>query len=124
MIIPLRVMASDPGVRKVLLTRIAEWPGLAAAEGGEANTVIIATPRECSPEACRQLTKSGNCVVILTPIWREYERANYHAAGASDYVPMDLDLPRLTQAVTAAAAQLRLQLSAEVTAQDPVSLDR
>lgn len=105
--IPVAVIASDAAVRRALLAQVREWPGLREAADGETGSVIIATPRDCSPQKCRELTAAGNRVVILTPIWREYERSNYQLAGACDYLPMDFDLPRLAQAVTEGAATIR-----------------
>ena len=50
---PVTVITSDPDVRRALPASRMNWPGIRAAQEYENEVVIIATPRDCSPQHCR-----------------------------------------------------------------------
>lgn len=106
---PVAVNTTDIGLRRALLALVKGWPGVRAVEDIEDDFrgVVISTPRECSLLRCQQLTRLGNSVIILAPIWREHELLAYEGAGVFDYLPMDLDVPRLSSTVASAASSVR-----------------
>jgi hypothetical protein len=106
--IAVAIVVSDPGLRRALLALVSGWQGFHAIDGllADVRGVVISTPRDCAPERCAQLTRAGNRVAILAPVWREHELANYEAAGACGYLPMDFDLLRLSQLISEAGTAI------------------
>jgi hypothetical protein len=124
--IPVAVATTDSGLRKALLALVKSWPGLRAVESIDDGFrgVVIGTPRDCSLQRCEQLTRLGNSVVILAPIWREHELTAYETVGAFGYLPMDLDLPRLSAVVSSAAAAVRHRQDRRTLPVTPIAFDR
>lgn len=97
---------------KALARRIARAPGFSVAhqdgafEDVRAGEVILTTPSDCSLVQCDELIDAGVQVVLLSPVPREAERANYVLIGAR-YLAMRVDTEELFGALREAADALR-----------------
>ena len=97
-------MVSDPRLRVALGSRLAGLPGFHVLDRQaepEPGSVVVAPVGDCPPSCCAKRVTNGMRVVILAPVFRESERSAYLAAGATAYLPMNLDLVELTAAIRA-----------------------
>ncbi len=110
--IGVQVVVDDAALRRALARRIARAPGFAAvvqASGFDdipAGKVVLTTPSACSLAQCEELERRGVPVVLLAPVPREAERANYVLVGAL-YLAMRVDTEELFTTLREAAGALR-----------------
>ncbi|MEP6871712.1 MAG: hypothetical protein ABI939_07665 [Anaerolineaceae bacterium] len=103
------VIVGDAALGRALTRRIARAPGFSVAlqngafEEVRAGEVILTTPSDCSLVQCDELVGAGVQVVLLSPVPREAERANYVLIGAR-YLAMRVDTEELFVALTEASA--------------------
>lgn len=113
--IGVHVVVGDAALGRALASRIARAPGFSAAvqDGGFLDVppgrVVLTTPSDCSLAQCAELVRGGVPVVLVSPVPREAERANYILIGAR-YLAMRVDaeelLSTLFQAASAYAANV------------------
>ena len=106
--IGIHLVVGDSALRGALASRISRQAGFqVAAQDGRLNNVstgdlVLTTPSDCSPAQCGELVRDGVRVVLLAPVPRETDRANYAFAGAR-YIPMLVDTGELFDALLEAA---------------------
>ncbi|MGE0705663.1 MAG: hypothetical protein AB7P22_17180 [Vicinamibacterales bacterium] len=66
--------------------------------------VVVITRDGNTLALCEKLAPRGACILVLTPMPTLPEEAAFRRAGASGYIPMDLDLGRLIAAIEDAIA--------------------
>jgi hypothetical protein len=89
----IHVASSDRALLRALSAHLSHNGDLAVV--GLEDTVDLAGPAlavvpvaDLTPDACRELTFRGVCVVVLAALPSERERETYLRAGAAAYVPM------------------------------------
>lgn len=114
--IGVQVIVDDAALRRALARRIARAPGFAAvvqASGFDdipAGKVVLTTPSDCSLAQCEELERGGVPVVLLAPVPREAERANYLLVGAR-YLVMSVDTEELFTALREAAGAKSMRVT-------------
>ena len=109
--IAIHLVVGDSALRNALRSRISRQAGFeVAAQDGRLNNVasgdlVLTTPSDCSPAQCGELVRDGVQVVLLAPVPRETDRANYAFAGAR-YIPMLVNTGELFDVLLEAARTL------------------
>jgi len=72
--------------------------------------VVLTTPADCSLAKCEELGRGGVPVVLLAPVPREAERANYVLVGAL-YLAMRVDTEELFTTLREAAGARSMRVT-------------
>jgi DNA-binding NarL/FixJ family response regulator len=104
----LHVIIADTRLRSALLARLGGLADLhMPPHNGDVTSVaehdvVVATAGDCSAEGVAELARRGVGAVILVALPAGAEAKAYRAAGALDYIPMNVDLHDLVEAIRAA----------------------
>lgn len=101
---PIHVLAGDESLSQHLCVRLQSILGqtvgiLHAVTEIVAPGIVVTTTSECSPDECAGLTHSGVDVIVLAALPSSFQEESYRNAGASHYLPMNLDIEPLTLAL-------------------------
>lgn len=102
-----RVVSADGALRRALVSRLANAPGITARVQADVprdwdfpeGDIVVVPATEVPPNRCQSLVASGVHVIVLAALPRQVERASFLAAGALAYVTMAVDLSPLTDAI-------------------------
>lgn len=94
-------MTASEALRGALAMRLAEAPAIAphVMRNGELapGDIAVVSALEHPPESCTELVQRGIWVVVLAPVAREAERAEFIQAGVYAYLPMAVDADELVE---------------------------
>jgi hypothetical protein len=90
-----RVDIRSDVLRRVLVGRMGEFPGL-SADDCSAPDVVLSTTADCTPDDCAKLVESGAEVVILAIVPSREQRLAYESTGTR-YVPMSGNSAELSE---------------------------
>jgi hypothetical protein len=69
--------------------------------------IVITSPADCPIARCRELAAAGHRVLIVAPIPQPAQAEAYASAGAASYLPMDINVMDLTEAIAMSAGASR-----------------
>ena len=106
----MRVSISDARLRDALVSRLRKTNGISIASDADSlpadsdpNEVVVATVADCPVSAVPALARAGVRLVILAAVPNHLQADRYREAGAVAYLPMDIDLRPLVDAIHSAA---------------------
>ena len=94
------VLTADRKLGEALIQRFNELEGVSARRFDSdvqpnSRRVVVAPVADCPRACCVELTSRGFRVIVLTPVARASEQAQYLEAGAIAYLPMMVDAAAL-----------------------------
>lgn len=114
--IAVHLVMGDVALRSTLAARIARAPGFSpTTQSGDfkdldPDELVLTTAADCSLTQCGELTRGGVPVVLLSPVPRAFERANYVLVGAR-YLVMSVDTRELFTALREAAGAKSMRVT-------------
>ncbi len=105
---PIRVHTGDHSLAHQLSSRLGSVLGravtvLCSLRDTLAPSILVTTTSQCSADECAGLAESGVSVVILAALPSSFQEQSYLSAGAAHYLPMNLDIEPLADALSALA---------------------